>query len=111
MESKELNSAAPKAKPLIHVTLQTLLEFKKIIGRGDVILEIPEGTTVRELLTIIIERWGEEIRALLFESDSQTLCKHVSLMVNGQSISFLNKMETVLSDGDQFLIFPPAGGG
>jgi molybdopterin converting factor small subunit len=32
-------------------------------------------------------------------------------MVNGQDIAFLNRLETVLKEGDEILILPPVGGG
>jgi len=32
-------------------------------------------------------------------------------MVNGQTISFLDGMETLLKEGDEVLILPPVSGG
>ncbi|MHB1343322.1 MAG: MoaD/ThiS family protein [Thermoleophilia bacterium] len=32
-------------------------------------------------------------------------------MVNGQDIGFLEGLETVVRDGDDILVLPPAGGG
>jgi molybdopterin converting factor small subunit len=32
-------------------------------------------------------------------------------MINGQSIEFLNGMDTVLQDGDEFLMLPLVAGG
>jgi molybdopterin converting factor small subunit len=36
---------------------------------------------------------------------------HVRVMVNGQTIQFLQGMSTPLKEGDEVLILPPASGG
>jgi sulfur-carrier protein len=95
----------------ITVKIKTLLEFKRILGARDISLEIPEGTTVKQLLKIMMEEWGEELAEALFKPDSQEPVGHIQLIINGRNIKFLDNLDTILGNEDVFLIFPPAGGG
>ena len=72
---------------------------------------MPKGSTVEDLLRNMGERWGEALSSRLFEPGTHRLFSHIQIMVNGRAIGFLNRMETVLQDGDNVLILPPAAGG
>jgi molybdopterin converting factor small subunit len=47
----------------------------------------------------------------LYKPGSDSILPHIRLMVNGRSIEFLKGMETVLQDGDEFLMLPLVAGG
>ena len=72
---------------------------------------VPDGTTVSGLLAGMIEIWGDSLSPLLFQPGSNQLLPYVRLMINGQTIQFLNGMETALKDGDEVLLIPLAAGG
>jgi len=96
---------------LIQVKVHTILNLKKILGRGDIDLTMEKGSTVKDVLVTMVETYGEPLTAQLFDSGGE-LFPYIRLMVNGRDIAFLeNKMETALQDGDEILIFPPVGGG
>jgi len=96
---------------LISVKVQTILDLKRIVGKREVELLLPEGSTVADLLRNMTERWGEELSSRLFEPGTHSLFSHIHIMVNGRAMAFLKGMETVLQDGDDVLILPPAAGG
>ena len=96
---------------MITVKVRTILDLKKIIGSGEVVLSVPEQSTLEELLTAMVSRWGDELASRLFEPKSTSVLPYIRLMVNGQDIAFLNRMETVLENGDGVLILPPVSGG
>ena len=96
---------------MISVKVQTILDLKRILGKREVELLVPKGSTVEDLLRNMGERWGEELSSRLFEPGTHRLFSHIQIMVNGRAIGFLNRMETVLQDGDNVLILPPAAGG
>jgi molybdopterin synthase sulfur carrier subunit len=96
---------------MARVTVHTILGLKKIIGKREVEIEVPEGGAVEALLSGMVRTWGEELDSCLFEPGSTRLHSHIRLMVNGQDIGFLNGLETVLKDGDEILILPPVAGG
>ena len=57
------------------------------------------------------EKWGDKLSTHLFDPDSGAVLPHVRIMVNGQTIHFLEGMETPLKEGDEVLILPLVSGG
>lgn len=96
---------------MITVTVRTILTIKKILGKGEVELSVPEKSTLGELLTTLVNRWGDELAIQLFEPESASVRPYIRLMVNGRDIAFLNRTQTVLQNGDEVLILPPVSGG
>ena len=95
----------------IEVNIASILDIKKIIGEREVVMKIPAGSTVAQLLSIMISRWGDEFADSIFEKSSGQLNPFIRLMVNGRGIGLLDNLDTILQDGDHFLILPPVGGG
>ena len=95
----------------MNVKLKTILNFKKIIGKGDVDIPFEDGTSLKQALDILVDTYGEELRSNLFDPDDGSPLQHVRLMVNGRDIAFLDGLQTVLRDGDEILIFPAVAGG
>ena len=93
------------------VTLHTILGIKDVIGQRLTEIELPQGSTIESCLVYLKERWGDELSTRLFHPDSVEVLPYVRIMVNGQTIEFLQGMETPLKEGDEVLILPPASGG
>ena len=87
------------------------MELKKICGQREFELSIPQGSTVKELLSLMINKWGDKLATHLYEPGTDSVLPHIRLMVNGRSIQFLKGMETVLQDGDEFQMLPLVAGG
>ena len=93
------------------ITLHTILGLKQAIGQRLTEIELPQGATVKGLLTYMQERWGKGLSTRLFHPDSGAVLPYVRIMVNGQAIEFLQGMETPLKEGDEVLMLPPVSGG
>lgn len=93
------------------VTLHTILGIKDVIGQRLTEIELPRTATVEDFLAYLGERWGERLSTRLFDPASGAVLPYVRIMVNGQTIDFLDGMQTPLNDGDEILILPPASGG
>ena len=78
--------------------------------KGKIVITIPIGSNLQDLLDSMVDTYGEELKNHLFDSGGKIL-PHIRPMINGQDIAFLNRMETVLEDGNEILILPPAAGG
>ena len=95
----------------MRVKIQTILNLKRILKKGELELTIPRESTVEKLLKSMIKTWGDELETQLFRPKSSSLLPYLILLVNGRDVRFLNNMETVLQDGDEIMIVPPIAGG
>jgi sulfur-carrier protein len=93
------------------ITLHTILGIKDVIGQRLTVIEIPQGSTIENFLAYMRERWGDGLSTRLFHPESGAVLPYVRIMVNGQTIEFLEGMQTPLKDGDEVLILPPVSGG
>jgi molybdopterin synthase sulfur carrier subunit len=96
---------------VVQVTLRSILKIKEALGGSDLTLDLPESTSVSGLLDHVKARWGEDVSPHLFDSPRGTPLPWVRIMVNGQTIQFLDGLATVLKEGDEVLLLPLVGGG
>jgi molybdopterin synthase sulfur carrier subunit len=82
-------------------------EFYELARRFYVDLEVPEGTTVRDLVRILDERVVPGIASRVLD-ESGGLRWPTEIAVNGRRVEFLEGLDTVLRDGDRVLISPRA---
>jgi molybdopterin synthase sulfur carrier subunit len=95
----------------MEVILHTILGLKQAIGQRQMQIELPDESTVGGLLSYMMRRWGDKLSPHLLDPSSGKLLSHVRVMVNGQTIRFLQGMETPLQDGDEVLFLPLVSGG
>ena len=93
------------------ITLHTILGLKQVIGQRQIEIDLSQGSTIEDFLAYMKERWGDTLSSHLFDPDSGAVLPYVRIMVNGQTIPYLNGMKTPLKEGDEILILPPASGG
>ena len=96
---------------MITVKVRTILTIKKILGKGETEVSVPENTTLQELVAILVNRFGDELTSLLRGPETRNSVPTIRYMVNGRDIAFLNGMETALQSGDEVLLLPPVSGG
>jgi len=93
------------------ITLHTILGIKRAIGHETIEIEFPHESTVENFLAYMKERWGGKLYPHLFNPENDMVYPHVRIMVNGQTIQYLQGMKTVLKEGDEILILPLVSGG
>jgi molybdopterin synthase sulfur carrier subunit len=67
------------------------------------------GTTVREVLTALTDRYPK-LRGRLLDDKSE-LNRFVNVFLNDEDIRFLSRLDTPVADGDGILIVPAIAGG
>ncbi|TEB04447.1 ThiS family protein [Pelotomaculum schinkii] len=96
---------------MIKVNVHVLMSVKEVIGASKIALQIHDSATLKELVDLLVDNYGEKFSDLVINPDTGEPYKYFRLVLNGRDIIFLNGMKTTLSDGDEFLIIPPIGGG
>jgi len=87
-----------QADAVMTVKVHTILGLVKVVGGRDVEMRLTQGSTVGDLLGTLDAR-------------AQVPLPFVRVMVNGRQVEFLEGTDTVLHDGDEILLLPPAAGG
>jgi len=82
-------------------------EFYEFMGRFEAEIELPEGSTVRDLIDYIDSGVKNGFRSLVLD-DRGGVKYPVEIAVNGRRIDFLDGLGTKLRDGDKVLFSPRA---
>lgn len=91
----------------MQVRVKTFANFREIIGKREIEVELKGNSSVRDLLEELCKQY--DLRTLLFEGDA--LQKYIKVLVNGEDVVFLKGLETKLKSGDEIALFPPVAGG
>ncbi|MCA9959214.1 MAG: ubiquitin-like small modifier protein 1 [Chloroflexota bacterium] len=84
--------------------------LRQIVGQKTVEFHLTNGTTVREMVEIVVTQYPP-MRPELLDEDGN-LWRHVHVFVNGRDAPYLPEgMQTVVQPNDVINIFPAVGGG
>ncbi|MBT4576563.1 MAG: MoaD family protein [Candidatus Cloacimonetes bacterium] len=70
---------------------------------------IADNTSIYNVIIKIEELTNKDLRSELVEDHE--IISGTIILVNGRNIFHLDKLNTVIKDGDNIDIFPPGGGG
>ena len=71
-----------------------------------------ENINLRELLDRLCEEFGGDLKNQVFDLETHEVSNMLKVLVNGRHYSTLvDKLETLLQDGDEIALFPPVAGG
>jgi sulfur-carrier protein len=93
----------------MRIILRYYADYREIMGMKEMLMDLKDGQTIRGLLSTITNKYPE-LKTEIFE-DQDDLKEIVTVLINGRSIEFLERMNTRLQDGDMISMFPPAHGG
>lgn len=84
--------------------------LREITGSKSVAFDLPDGSSVRDLLDRVVDRFPA-MGEMLFDPGGD-LYGHVHVFINGRDAPFLERaLETPLARSDKVDIFPAIGGG
>lgn len=93
------------------VTIHSILGLREILGKGRVDMDIPEGSTVADLISFMIETWNDKLIPYLIDGEKDRIHPYIRIMVNGRQIKTSEIDLIKLNEGDEILIIPFAAGG
>ncbi len=74
-------------------------------------IEIPENSTIEDLLSILANKYGESFKRAVYEAGSLDLKANFVATINGSLLNELNGIKTRLKQDDQVIIMPVVSGG
>jgi molybdopterin synthase sulfur carrier subunit len=92
----------------LRIIVKAFATLREIFGgTGILYLELPEGSTIKDLLEKLREQYGSNLDVSGFVDENPS----VKILVNGREITYLDGLGTRLRDGDSIAFIPPVAGG
>jgi sulfur-carrier protein len=95
----------------LEVNVQFFAAVRELVGLREETVELPKGGTVRNLLDLLVEKHGQDLRNYIYDPKSGELRRSLQILVGDKPTSVLNGLSTVLTDRCVLAIIPPVGGG
>jgi len=84
--------------------------LRAIVGQKTLIIDMPLGSTARQLIDLVIEKYPPIGPELIDEHGN--FYSHMKMFINGREAVYLeNQFNHVMKPEDKVDIFPPVGGG
>jgi len=97
----------------VEVRVRFFTSLREIVNRREETLSFTGGgkVTVGLVLKMLSQKYGAPFTKYVYNGETGQPKGFLQFLVNGNSTSTLNGLETELKDGDVLAILPPVGGG
>ncbi|HSB67896.1 MAG TPA: MoaD/ThiS family protein [Candidatus Methylomirabilis sp.] len=92
------------------VSVRTMFELARIVGRPSVQLTLGAGATVRTALEELVAAHGG-LQGRLFDPGTGDLLSYLFVELNGRDTRSLQGLETPVAEGDSLSVLMPVAGG
>jgi len=93
------------------VTVEYLGFIRNMLSKKNEELELREGTSLKELLSQLSERYGADFKKQVYEPGQKDVKYGFVVTVNGVLMDQLNGVETQLKNGDHVILMSLMSGG
>ena len=83
--------------------------MRRLLKEKIIDVEVPNDSTVRQLVNRVVELGGEELRELIMHDND--ISGNLILMLNKKDVETLGGIDIVVHDGDEVAILPHVQGG
>ena len=97
----------------VEVKVRFFTSLREIVNKREETLTFPGGekVTVDLVLKTLAKKYGVPFKEYVYNDKTGQPKGFLQFLVNGNSTSTLNGLETELKEGDVLAILPPVGGG
>jgi molybdopterin converting factor small subunit len=96
---------------VVNVQVHSIGAVESLLGRPEIDMALPAGTTIDGLLTRLSELGGPTLAPGQAAPLPECGPAPLRVMINGRDIGALQDQQTILQDGDVVLVLTPIGGG
>jgi molybdopterin synthase sulfur carrier subunit len=93
----------------IKVTIKFFTTLREIVGKREEQLSLPTQATLKDAIAELSRRYGARFTDYALEKGE--IKPPLQILINGRNMGLLQRMETMLKEGDTVAILPPTGGG
>jgi molybdopterin converting factor small subunit len=90
---------------LIKIKVSIKMDLRQILGQDEMEIFVPQGSTLGELIVLMVDTWGHRLASRLLAPGSDALLPGVHIEVNDRETGALSGLGTVLIDGDRVSCF------
>ncbi|MGD0643708.1 MAG: MoaD family protein [Candidatus Bathyarchaeia archaeon] len=97
----------------MEVKVRFFTSLREIVNKREQTLMFTAGekVTVGLVLETLSQKYGKTFTEYVYDRKTGQPRNFLQFLINGNSTSTLNGLETVLKEGDVLAILPPVGGG
>ena len=97
----------------MEVKVRFFTNLREIVDKREETVTFSSGkkVTVDLVLKTLSQKYGKPFKEYVYDEKTAEPKGFLQFLVNGNSTSTLNGLETELKDGDVLAILPPVGGG
>jgi len=97
----------------VQVKVRFFTSLREIVGKREetISFDVAQKVTVDLVLRRLTEKYGPPFKGYVYDGKTAQPKSFLQFLVNGNSATTLNGLETELKDGDVLAILPPVGGG
>jgi len=93
----------------LKVKFKSFGPVRRLLKEKVIDVEIPNDSTVRQVVFKVVELGGEELRNLIMENDN--ISGNLIVMLNKKDVETLGGIDIVVHEGDEIAILPHVQGG
>ena len=93
----------------MRVLFKSFGPIRRLLGKKVIEVEVPEGSTVRQVVDIVVKQSGEALYKLIMDKDK--ISGNLIVILNRKDVDTLGGVDIVVNDGDEIAILPHVQGG
>jgi molybdopterin converting factor small subunit len=95
----------------LQITLKTYSDLRKAIGRSEIVLDIGERNTLKDLISQLNDKYSERFREETGRNLKNELNHNFNVYLKGRLIYPSKYSVTKIQNQDEIIIMRPIGGG
>jgi len=96
----------------LNIKVRGYLTYRDLIGMREIEQPDDDQVTLLDFICKLADGVGGEHGRALFDEEAGMVGPSVAIMLNGVHYNHLpDRLKTILKDGDEIAVFPPAAGG